>query len=476
MAKSSGDEENGAVETRKFLEVGPESVKLTPSWEDRNLSSSELNFRGVESDVDKAVLDMDPPPDRLNLVYLTFILHGIGTLMPWNMFITAKEYFVDYKLSADYTGEESEYAANFMAYLGFASQIPNVVFNWLNIFIQMGGSLSARITGGLFVEVIIFVTTVVLAMVDSSAWPGAFFWITMTTVVILNMAGGIYQNTVYGMAAKLPFKYTGAVVLGSNISGTFSAVINVISLALAPDKRTSAIYYFITALFVLLACFDSFFALPLNRFYRYNERRIQRQEEENKSNTRKDASKGRTPYFYILKKCAPQCFNVFFIFFITLSVFPTVYSDITVIDENFIIPPKFFVTVTCFLTFNFFAMVGNMLPGLYSFPGPRWLWIPVVMRVLFIPFFLLCNYHPGGAERVLPVLISNDWAYWIGGVLLGLTSGYYSSLAMMYCPGTVEPEYAGIAGMFGAACLITGIFCGINFSIVMPIIVQNIKF
>ena len=30
-------------------------------------------------------------PNRLNLIYLTLILHGIGTLMPWNMFITAKE-------------------------------------------------------------------------------------------------------------------------------------------------------------------------------------------------------------------------------------------------------------------------------------------------------------------------------------------------------------------------------------------------
>jgi hypothetical protein len=27
---------------------------------------------------------------RLNLVYFTLLLHGIGTLMPWNMFITAK--------------------------------------------------------------------------------------------------------------------------------------------------------------------------------------------------------------------------------------------------------------------------------------------------------------------------------------------------------------------------------------------------
>jgi len=28
-------------------------------------------------------------------------------------------------------------------------------------------------------------------------------------------ANGIYQNSVFGMAAKLPIKYTGAVVLGS---------------------------------------------------------------------------------------------------------------------------------------------------------------------------------------------------------------------------------------------------------------------
>lgn len=33
--------------------------------------------------------------------------------------------------------------------------------------------------------------------------------------MVLNMAGGVYQNTVFGLAAKLPPRYTGAVVLGS---------------------------------------------------------------------------------------------------------------------------------------------------------------------------------------------------------------------------------------------------------------------
>lgn len=78
------------------------------------------------------------------------------------------------------------------------------------------------------------------------------------------MANGIYQNTIFGMAAKLPIKYTGVVVLGSNISGTFTAVVRILSDLFASSERMSAIYYFITALFVLLVCFDTYFALPLN--------------------------------------------------------------------------------------------------------------------------------------------------------------------------------------------------------------------
>lgn len=45
---------------------------------------------------------------------------------------------MDYKLGEEYTGIKSNYASNFLAYLGFAAQIPNLLFNWLNIFIEVG--------------------------------------------------------------------------------------------------------------------------------------------------------------------------------------------------------------------------------------------------------------------------------------------------------------------------------------------------
>lgn len=146
------------------------------------------------------------------------------------------------------------------------------------------------------------------------------------------------------MAAKLPFKYTGAVVLGSNISGTICSVIYILTTMFSSSLKTAAIYYFIGALFVLLACFDTYFALPLNvssprpavtaeittlfcpfqRFYRYHE--LMHEKEAEKSRRIGGGVTRRPPYWAIFKQAFPQLFNVFFIFFITLTLFPTVQS------------------------------------------------------------------------------------------------------------------------------------------------------
>ncbi|KAG8201380.1 hypothetical protein JTE90_016855 [Oedothorax gibbosus] len=408
-----------------------------------------------------------PVTDRFNLVFLILMLHGVGTLMPWNMFITAKSYFVDYKLNVNGTSASTdEYRLHFLSYIGVASQVPNVICNALNIFVQFGGgTLTFRIIGSIIIEICIFICTVFLAMLDSSSWPGAFFYITMASVVVINMANGIYQNSIYGLAAKLPMKYSMAIVLGSNTSGTFTSLIHILSIAASPNERTAAIYYFITALFVLLACVDTYFALPLLRFYRYYDGLTQ------KAITNSKKSSRRPPYWKIFCKTWPQCFNVFFVFFVTLTIFPAIHSDIKQVDPNFFIPEKYFTPVTCYLCFNLFAMLGSLLPNWIKWPSPRFLWIPVVLRILMIPYFMLCNYKPD--KRMIPVLIDNDWAYFGMAVALGLTSGYYSSLAMMYAPGCVDTEHAPIAGMMAALFLVIGIVCGVNFTFFVSWLVEN---
>lgn len=47
------------------------------------------------------------------------------------------QYFVDYKLNVNETSTD-EYRLHFLSYMGVAAQVPNVICNALNIFVQFG--------------------------------------------------------------------------------------------------------------------------------------------------------------------------------------------------------------------------------------------------------------------------------------------------------------------------------------------------
>jgi hypothetical protein len=46
------------------------------------------------------------------------------------------QYFLDYKLGPQHTNTGGEYSTYFLHYVGFAAQIPNVLFNWVSVFVQ----------------------------------------------------------------------------------------------------------------------------------------------------------------------------------------------------------------------------------------------------------------------------------------------------------------------------------------------------
>lgn len=102
--------DGSGVESTPFL---AKPVQLTPAWEANNLPNDELNLKGIcfwlfdrysffflfiffpfiykGMTMDRAKMEINPPRDRYNLIFMTLLLHGVGTLMPWNMFITAKD-------------------------------------------------------------------------------------------------------------------------------------------------------------------------------------------------------------------------------------------------------------------------------------------------------------------------------------------------------------------------------------------------
>lgn len=113
------------------------------------------------------------------------------------------------------------------------------------------------------------------------------------------------------------------------------------------------------------------------RFYRHYELKEKKETQTQKHNNH--GKKESTPYLKVFKQAFMQLYNIFFVFFVTLSIFPAVHAgkfvwdsesvcsigvyvlDIKAVDENFILPEKYFQSVTCFLTFNLFAALGNYL-------------------------------------------------------------------------------------------------------------------
>lgn len=92
---------------------------------------------------------------------------------------------------------------------------------------------------------------------------------------------------------------------------------------------------------------------------------------------------------------------------------------------------RFYVPVATFLNFNIFATLGNVLAGYYQWPNMKNLIYPVTLRLLFIPFFLFCNY---GTTRNFRVFFKSEYAFIFMLALMSLTHGYFSSISMMYAP------------------------------------------
>nr|XP_032821174.1 equilibrative nucleoside transporter 1-like [Petromyzon marinus] len=93
----------------------------------------------------------------------------------------------------------------------------------------------------------------------------------------------------------------------------------------------------------------------------------------------------------------------------------------------------FFQPVCGFLAFGFSDFVGRSLPGLYMWPkaGSWWLPVLVVLRLVFVPLFLLCNV----ASRPLGITpFRHDAAFVIIMLLMGTSNGYLATLSMSYGP------------------------------------------
>ncbi|XP_075401458.1 equilibrative nucleoside transporter 2 isoform X3 [Tenrec ecaudatus] len=396
----------------------------------------------------------DTPKDSYHLVGISFFILGLGTLLPWNFFITAIPYFQGRLAGANstagtpgtnHTGPTD--AFNFNNWVTLLSQLPLLLFTFLNSFLYQRVPETVRILGSLLMVLLLFALTAVLVKVDMS--PGPFFSVTMASIWFINC--GV-------------------------------------------DAQTSALAYFITpcvGTLLSILCYLSLPHLEFARFYLAKKplqahaheletkaELLQADEKNGIPNSPQKAAlpltleperepeeppePGKPSVFMILQKIWLMALCLVLVFTVTLSVFPAITAMVTSSTS----PGKwsqFFNPVCCFLLFNIMDWLGRSLTSYFLWPDEdsRVLPLLVCLRFLFVPLFMLC--HVPERSR-LPTLFPQD-AYFITFMLLfAVSNGYLVSLTMCLAPRQVLPHEREVAGALMTFFLALGLSCGASLS------------
>ncbi|XP_023566569.1 equilibrative nucleoside transporter 2 isoform X4 [Octodon degus] len=401
----------------------------------------------------------DAPQDSYYLVGISFFVLGLGTLLPWNFFITAIPYFqarlaglnsTAETLSSNHTGPTDTF--NFNNWMTLLSQLPLLLFTLLNSFLyQCSIPEVVRILGSLLAILLLFALTAALVKVDMS--PRLFFSITMVSIWFINC----------GM-----------------------------------DAQTSALGYFITPCVGILLSIVCYLILPHLEFARYylakKSSHVPAQELETKAELLQSDKKNGIPnspqkatltldldlekepepeadeppkpenasVFVVFRKIWLMALCLVLVFTVTLSVFPAITAMVTSSTG----PGKwsqFFNPICCFLLFNIMDWLGRSLTSYFLWPDEdsRLLPLLVCLRFLFVPLFMLCHVP----ERArLPILFRQD-AYFITFMLLfAISNGYLVSLTMCLAPRQVLPHEREVAGALMTFFLALGLSCGASLS------------
>ncbi|XP_022537635.2 equilibrative nucleoside transporter 2 [Astyanax mexicanus] len=457
------------------------------------------------------------PSDRVYLVGIIFFILGLGTLLPWNFFMTASMYFNN-RLSGGNTSESSNGTATarkeyyFNNWMTLLSQLPLLLFTLLNSILYPRISEKVRIAGSLVFILILFILTAILVKIPMEE--DQFFSITMATIWFINSFGAVLQGSLFGLVGLLPQKYSAVFMSGQGLAGTFAALAMLFAIASKSDDETAALGYFITPCVGTLVTLISYLLLPKLDFARYylNSSRSQNYEIDTShqllpketplettelnghangsvpkgnpsgsasedvdggrqafiSLENADAKETKSSVLEVFKKIWVMAFCVTFVFTVTLSVFPAVTVDVkTAYPGNW---EPYFIPVCCFLVFNVMDWTGRTVTSLVQWPPKESRLFPalVISRVVFVPLLMLCNVQE---RRFLPVFFSHDVVFVIIMILFSVTSGYCVCLSMSYAPQLVAPKDGETAGALMTFFLALGLSLGAAISFLLRFLV-----
>jgi len=286
--------------------------------------------------------------------------------------------------------------------------------------------------------------------------------------VVININAAIFQGGILGVAGKFPPAYMGAVFSGQAVGGIFASVSNVIFLAIGATPTQAAFFCFVLSVIFLGTAMIAYVCATRSEFYKFYLGENQGTPDDHKlldgSADYKSKISVKVNPLTVMLDIWPYGVAVLMCFLVTLACFPALTVRVVSTVGEGAWANKFFIPVSCFVLFNVGDYMGRQLAGWVQLPKPGKKESVLVLalsllRIGFLPLFLLCNLSPG--ERTLvPVVFESDTAYLIIMTAFSLSNGYVGSICMMSAPQMVREAEAQTAASLMVALLGMGLGTG----------------
>ncbi|CAH1185272.1 unnamed protein product [Phyllotreta striolata] len=452
------------------------------------------------------------PKDHYNLVYVAFILGGIGCLIPYNSFIMASDYFKT-------KFPESPVVFD-MSLVYIITALITVLGN--NLLVDVF-SVNVRIKFGYFISFLTLCFVVTLEVYAELALKVTSSYTTnLVAVAIIAIGCTIQQSSFYGYTSMLPPKYIHAVMVGESLAGVLTSFSRIATRFFIKDLRISTTVFFMISQFVLVLCCLLYPRIRMSDFIQFYVGRCKKSKTKITLEPREEASlveifdsrygvlkiqtsppatsnalsfanpmyepngpSARQTYkvedvlyvgrrtaggssrlnfpalkenlrtrWNITRRIYPYMVSIFLVYFTTLCLYPGISSEIHSCYMGHWMP------MLMMIDFNSADTIGKIVTFSFNWTGSRLLKLSLI-RMLLIPAMLLSILPPWHVGFPRSDMLS--FAY---SIVLGLSNGLMGSIPMIRAPSMLTWDQRELAGnmmtlfyMWGLATGSLGAYC-----------------
>ncbi|XP_022956603.1 equilibrative nucleotide transporter 1-like [Cucurbita moschata] len=380
------------------------------------------------------------PSDPFNLTYITYFFLGVGCLLPWNIFITAVDYF-------SFIYPETRVDRIF-AVANLLVALIGLVF----VVLYSHKSVArVRINVGMIIFTVALLLVPVLDLSYIRGRVGLYngFHVTVGSIVLCGAGDALVQGSVVGCAGELPERYMQAAVSGFGAAGVLVSVMRIVTKAIYPQDahglRQSANLYFAVGISIMILCIVLYNLAAMLPVVKHFES-IKKQEKEEHGD-RLFGSMDKSTLWDIINRVKIYATGLVLINVVTLSIFPGFITE-DVHSEIF----KDWYSALLITGYNVFDLIGKYLSSVYVIENPRTAFGSCIGRLVFYPLFLGCLHGPEFLRSEVPVIVLT--------YLLGLTNGYLTAVNLILAPKAVAFEYAEKTGVILVLFSFSGLAIG----------------